>query len=144
MVAPCRILLIEDDLSRIERLRSWMPQSIRLVVATSAGMAMGTLKRDGRGTYAALMLDHDLQQQAATTADATLSGSDLVNLIIQHVGRDAAMLVHSMNSTKAAGMEERLNRAGFWVTRIPMDRLTKEAFCDWVADVEHLWADRSA
>ena len=140
---PCRILLIEDDSARIERFRKWTPEGVRLVVATSGGMAIGALKRDGRGVYAGLMLDHDLQQQAATSADLTLSASNLVNLIIQGVDRSAVILVHSMNFSQGDAMAARLDRAGFWVTRVPMDRLSEAKFLQWVADVQDLWAERS-
>ena len=64
-----RLLLIEDDSERIEQFRAWLPEDARLVVAMSAGRAIGTLQRDGRGVYAGVMLDHDLQQHAATDAD---------------------------------------------------------------------------
>lgn len=106
-------------------------------------MAIGALKRDGRGVYAGLILDHDLQQQAATSADLSLSGSHLVNLIIQGVDRSAAILVHSMNFSRGDAMAARLDRAGFWVTRAPMDRLSEGKFLQWVADVQDLWEDRA-
>jgi hypothetical protein len=90
-----------------------------------------------------MMLDHDLQQQAATSADLGLSGSHLINLIIQCADRTIAILIHSMNPAKAAAMAEKLDSAGFWVTRTPMDRLSERQFREWVRDVQDLWADRT-
>ena len=137
----CRILLIEDDESRIERITGWLPSELRLVVARSAGRAIGTLRIDGPKTYAGIMLDHDLQQQAAVAAEATLSGTDLVGVIIKRVDRDVPLLVHSMNTSRAPIMVERLKHVGFDVRYAPFQLLTKEAFLKWAEHIQDLWDD---
>ncbi len=38
-------------------------------------------------------------------------------------------------------MVDRLEKAGFWVTRIPMDKLTKEKLDAWVEEVREIWED---
>ena len=57
--------------------------------------------------------------------------------------RTIAILIYSMNPAKAAAMAEKLDSAGFWVTRTPMDRLSERQFREWVRDVQDLWADRT-
>ena len=141
MTPRFRILLIEDDPVRIDQFRSWLPSNATLVVAASAGRAIGTLRRDGRGVYGGILLDHDLQQQAATEADRTLSGSNLVDLIIRNCDRRTAILVHSANPAGSRTMAERLDRSGFWVIRIPMYSLTQARFRDWVEEVYEEWLD---
>jgi hypothetical protein len=136
-----RLLLIEDDPVRIERIQSWLPDTARLVTATSAGSAMGILKRDPLGTYGGIILDHDLHMQMKTTEDSGLSGTNIVNLLIHKTDPSVAILVHSMNVERAANMAERLDRAGFWVTRISMDSLTKNKFIEWVEEAQEIWMD---
>lgn len=136
-----RLLLIEDDKLRVERFQSWLPKNTRLVTATSAGSALGILERDPPGTYGGIMLDHDLQQQTKTNEDTALSGSNLVTVIIRTVARSVAILIHSMNITRARAMAERLDRSGYWVTRISMDQLTESQFRDWVEEAREIWED---
>ena len=132
------VLVVEDDPGRVARLREWAPADVRFNVAVSAGQALGALRRDGGKTYAAVMLDHDLQQQALTAADASLSGSDLVEVVARSVHRDTPVMVHSMNPSSAAAMTRRLDAAGFWVYRIPFAELTRDAWLAWIADVREL------
>ena len=139
----CRILLIEDDELRIETIQSWLPEDIRLVVARSAGRAIGTLRMDPPDTYAGVMLDRDLHQHATSTAELALSGTNLVGLIIQRVDLNAAVMVHSMNLAHAPSMVDQLNAAGFWTSYVPFVRLTREGFNNWVSEVRELWVDRA-
>lgn len=141
MSQPFRLLLIEDDKVRIEKFREWVPKNTILVVATSAGQAIGLLRRIAPGDYGGLLLDHDLQQQAVTGADTGLSGSDLIEIITQTVERKISILIHSQNPNGAASMTGRLSEAGFWVTRVPWNLLTKERFCEWVEDVRSEWLE---
>lgn len=136
-----RLLLIEDDPVRIDLFRSWLPRDARLVSATSAGSAIGTLRRDPPGTYGGILLDHDLQMQAKTDSDRGLSGSDLVAGIIRSVPKSVAILVHSANEARAPAVAERLDRAGYWVTRIPMLFLTEDRFLHWVEEARENWED---
>ncbi len=51
-----RILIIEDDQAREERIKSWLPDHVRPVVVASAGAAIGTLRLDSGFVYAGVML----------------------------------------------------------------------------------------
>lgn len=147
MVAMLRVLIVEDDAAREERLRELLPEDFRGVVARSAGAALGILRRDRGSVFKAILLDHDLQQRAVTEADRALSGSQVVELIIAQVSPDVPVLVHSMNPAKAAAMARRLEVAGFWVTRIPMaelrqmDPTSKNRLTDWIAEVRETWEE---
>ncbi|MBK5275610.1 MAG: hypothetical protein JJE30_11230 [Desulfuromonadales bacterium] len=138
-----RILLIEDDDSRVELIKTWLPDDVRLVHAGSAGRAIGILKRDHRDTYAGIMLDHDLQGQIATDMDFFLSGTNVVKSIIENVSPDTPVLVHSMNPSDAPKMVTALTKSGFSVTRLPMRVMTEEGFSEWLEDVRESWEDRS-
>jgi len=136
-----RLLLIEDSQHRIDKIRSWLPEDCLLVVASSAGKAIGILQRDRGYVYGAVMLDHDLNEQALTEADLSLSGSDLVETLVTHLSRDVPILVHSMNATRAPLVVQRLNRARFEVTRLPFEMLHRDAFLNWLEDARFNWAD---
>jgi CheY-like chemotaxis protein len=137
----CRILLIEDDEVRIERVSAWLPPELRLVVARSPGRAIATLRIDGPQTYAGVMLDHDLQAQAIAPEEAGLSGSDLVRLIIARIDHDVPVLVHSMNMSRGPMMVQRLKEAGFDTSYVPFESLTQAHFLAWIARVYDLWDD---
>ncbi len=130
-----RILIVEDNTQREELLRSWIPSDIRVVIARSAGRAIGILERDRGRVYSGIVLDHDLQEKAATEADRYLSGQDLVERIISNVSTDVPILVHSVNASRGWVMVVRLQKKGFDVTHIPMNRLTARAFEEWIGDV---------
>jgi len=136
-----RILLIEDDNNRVTKIKSWLPDDVRLVHAASAGRVLGILKRDSN-QYAGVMLDHDLQTQAATTTDMELSGSTVVMWIKDMISTDVPILIHSMNFSRAPEMKRSLEAAGFSVTRIAMDMLEREHFHSWLNEVRDNWDDR--
>lgn len=136
-----RILLIEDDNKRVEKIRAWLPEDVRLVHAASAGRVLGILNRD-RGQYAGVMLDHDLQIQATTARDTELSGSTVVKWIKEIIPSDVPVLVHSMNPSRAPEMTRFLEANGFSVTRIPMEEMSQELFQVWLDEVRECWADR--
>lgn len=138
---PFRLLLIEDSPHRVDKIRSWLPADCLMVVAASAGKAIGILQRDRGYVYGAVMLDHDLHEQALTETDLTLSGSDLVGTLVAHLSRDVPILVHSMNPTRAPQVAQRLGRAGFEVSRIPYENLDRETFVTWLEDAHFNWAD---
>lgn len=134
-----RFLLIEDNELRITLFKKWVPINVRLVVASSAGKAMGILQRDRGRAYAGIMLDHDLQEQNITLTDRYLSGSDLVRLILRHISRTVPVLVHSMNVSRGPLIAEALEAGGFLVTRIPMSELSRELFLDWIDEAIEMW-----
>ena len=136
-----RLLVIEDDTGRVEMLRNWLPERIKLVVAPSAGAAIGILKRDRGNVYGGIMLDHDLQQRAMTPMDKALSGTDVTQAIINTVSPDVPVLIHSMNSAGSSDMAAILQKAGFEVTRIPIDKLDREILTEWMEEAYGLWED---
>lgn len=140
---PFRLLVIEDDSDREQRLRSWMPPDVRVVVARSGGAAMGILQRDRGSVYAGIILDHDLYLSPATETDRFLSGLEVANSIIECCDRTAHILVHSMNATRRILMVQELTEAGFEVTQIPMEQLTREAFLKWLEDLRNEWSEAS-
>ncbi len=130
-----RILIIEDNRQREGLLCSWIPPDARVVIARSAGRAIGILERDQGRVYSGIVLDHDLQEKPATEADRFLSGQDLVDRIICNVSRDVPILVHSVNTSQGWIMAVRLQKHGFDVRHIPMNVLTAEAFEEWIWEV---------
>jgi hypothetical protein len=138
---PLRILIIEDDAERTERICSWLPDYVRPVVVTSAGKAIGLLNRDRGKVYSGIMMDHDLQEQAVTERDKSLSGTDLVNSIIHNISKDVPIFIHSGNIKDGPAMEKRLESSDFWVTRVPMFRLNKETLLKWIEDVSDWWEE---
>ena len=126
-----RVLLIEDNVRRIERFRAWLPAEILRVEARSAGQAMGFLKRQQPGELCGILLDRDLDQQAMTEIDTRLSGSGLIALIVQYVERHGPVFTHSTNMSGGASMAKRLVAAAFWVTKMATYALTMEGLADW-------------
>ena len=138
-----RLLVIEDDPERVELFRRWTSKDIHIVWARSAGTALGLIRRDPGHVYGGIMLDHDLQQQAMTEDDLTLSGTDVARLIVQCISHDIPILVHSTNQTQAIGVVKQLEHSGFWVEHIPMYNLTKSQFQQWMEDAIDLWLMRN-
>ncbi len=134
-----RILIIEDDPDRVEKLRSWLPTDVIAVAARSAGMAMGILKRDKGKVYAGIMLDHDLDKSPVCETDLKLCGQDVVKLIIRNVSKEVPILIHSCNPSEAPVMHSLLEKAGFAVERISMNDLTEESFKEWLNYVRENW-----
>lgn len=140
-VKRLRVLIIEDDRGRVEKLKAWLPEDVLVVVAWSAGRALGILERDRGAVYAGILLDHDLQQRAATGADETLSGTQVVEAIVRNVSDRVPILVHSMNPVRAPVMARRLTEAGFSVTQVPMESLDREKLLEWLQEVQAYWGD---
>ena len=136
-----RILLVEDDNERVEKIRSWLPEDFRLVHAGSAGRALGILQRD-RDAYAGIMMDHDLRGQMVTAADFKLDGTVVSKEIMALVPSDTPILIHSMNPADAPKMELALSKSGFSVTRIPMSEMTEEKFQEWLEETREMWDAR--
>ena len=134
-----RLLIIEDNVERVNLFRAWCPPEIRVVTATTAGRAIGILRRDAGRVYAGILLDHDLQEQTTLPSDASLSTSDVLDVLIQNTSIDVPIFVHSMNLQCAPAMVTKLESAGFFVTRIPMDHLTQENFLPWLEEVRDWW-----
>ena len=136
-----RILVVEDDPQRASLLQSWLPEDVRTVLVTTAGKAIGLLKRDSGNVYAGIMLDHDLQLQRTTESDFYLSGGDVVEAVIRYISNDVPVLVHSMNFSQAPLMASRLHKAGFSVIQTPMNELTRAILCQWLEEAREIWED---
>ncbi len=136
---PFRLLLVEDNIGRVEELRSWLPPWAKLVWAQSAGGALGLIRRDPGRVYGGILLDHDLGERAMTRDDELLSGTDVAIAIIEHVSADIPVLIHSTNQTKVTRIVRQLEEHGFWVTRIPYYHMTETAFRDWLNEAHEIW-----
>lgn len=137
-----KILVIEDDNSRIKSFNLWLLPGFRIVPTTSAGTALGVIQRDKGYVFAGICLDHDLQGQTKTAEDGDLSGTTVVKSLIRNMDKRTPVLVHSMNPTRAPIMANALKTAGFQdVLRIPMDDLTETLFQEWLQEVRDTWDD---
>jgi CheY-like chemotaxis protein len=103
-----RLLLIEDSDDRIDRFCKWLPEGVVLVVAVSAGRAIGTLQHSRPDDYAGILLDHDLHQQVMHEVEALFSGSNVVDRLIAKISSDVPVLVHSINPGGASNMRRKL------------------------------------
>ena len=140
-----RLLLIEDNQERTRLIESWLPSDVRLVVASSAGRAIGllkTIRRNDESPYAGILLDHDLQDQIVTEVDRFLSGTNVLQFIIRHMPPDVPIMVHSMNYRRAIDLVQKLRGASFEVTRIPFSVLNQDNLTEWLNGVRDIWEDR--
>ncbi|NDY73837.1 hypothetical protein DO021_18900 [Desulfobacter hydrogenophilus] len=136
-----RILIVEDNLERVNLIKAWLPADARPVVVTSAGKAIGLIRRDKGHVYAGIMLDHDLQEHTVNDVDQLLNGMSVVDTLIHYIPNDVPILVHSVNLTRGPAMVNKLRKFNYWVTRIPMDELTQEQCVEWIDEVRELWED---
>jgi CheY-like chemotaxis protein len=136
-----RLLIIEDDAKRESTLRSWLPPEVKPVVATSAGQAIGILRRDAGCVYSGILLDHDLQDRVASEADQFLCGQDVVKTIAEFINHRVPILVHSVNASQSAVMARQLQTCGFEVTKIPMKQLTPTLFGQWLSEILEHWRE---
>jgi len=133
------LFLVEDNGKRVERIREWLPESVTLVHAASAGQAIGILERDRGRTYGAVMLDHDLGLQARTQTDLSISGKQVTQKIIEALHPDTYILVHSMNPSGGEAMTRALGGAGFYVRRRQFWEIEEAWFKEWLAESEEAW-----
>jgi CheY-like chemotaxis protein len=98
---PFRLLLVEDNIGRVEELRSWLPPWAKLVWAQSAGGALGLIRRDPGRVYGGILLDHDLGERAMTRDDELLSGTDVAIAIIEHFSTDIPVLIRTSKQMTA-------------------------------------------
>jgi len=136
-----RLLLVEDDIGRVQDFRVWLPPWAKLVWAQSAGAAIGLIRRDPGQVYGGVLLDHDLGERAKTMDDESLSGTDVALSLVQHFSIDIPILVHSTNQVQVPRVIRQLEDKGFWVTRIPFYNLTERAFLSWLDEAHEIWED---
>lgn len=136
MVLNPRLLLIEDDGDRIAVFSKWMENTeFVLLVARSAGQALGLLRRDGVSVIAGVLLDHDLTESTITDRDKSMSTSDVLPMLASRLRRTVPILIHSHNQSKPIEMQRFLEVSGFSVTRIRFAALDAYRFCDWLDEV---------
>jgi hypothetical protein len=136
-----RLLLIEDDILRVEDFRAWLPSWATLVWAQSAGSALGVIRRDTGRIYGGVLLDHDLEQRVMTVDDESLSGTDVALALVENFSTDVPILIHSMNHLKAPRVARQLEDRGFWVTRIPFYDLSEVRFRAWLEEARDIWEE---
>lgn len=136
-----RLLIVEDDIGRVQELRAWLPAWARLVWAQSAGTALGLIRRDRGAVYAGVLLDHDLDLRTITADDETLSGSQVAIALMECFSPDVPILIHSMNQIQAPRLVRQLEAKGFWVTRLPFSEMTASRFLSWLEEARELWEE---
>jgi len=140
-----RLLLVEDDVGRVDLFSKWLQDSeFVLVTARSGGQAIGMLSKGFDGV-AGLMLDHDLSDAPLTTVDLQLSSSELMPLLQRRLPRHVPVLIHSHNLNKPVIMQRALEASGHSVTRIRFSALEQEPkrFNEWLQDVRDNWDPES-
>jgi len=130
-----RLLVIDDSNERIATLCAWLPKDVHSVIATSPGRALKVLDLDPGAVYAGILLDHDLGQQVVSDAEHGLTGLDVARRVVHRISPDVPILVHSMSHHGGAAMQQLLEAAGFSVTRIRFEELTRERLHHWLDDV---------
>lgn len=96
---------------------------------------MGLLRKGFTEGIAGMMLDHDLDEQAITETDRSISATRLSPAIAATIPRHVPILIHSMNTSKPTHMKKFLEAQGFSVTRIRYAALQKVDFDQWLDDV---------
>jgi hypothetical protein len=134
---PARILLVEDSADR----HGWFKARIdvvpnaRLVWARTGAAAITILSKERPNTYAGVLLDYDLHQQAPDPS-FNVRGDRVVNLVRSTIDPATPILVHSMNPAGGPKMFELLVAEGFSdVERIPFADLDTEKFVKWLEKV---------
>lgn len=136
-----RLLLIEDDLGRVEYFKRWLEGSeFVLLHVQSGGKAMGVLAK-GCESIAGAMLDHDLSDSPLTSVDLTMSTSNLMPLLCRVLPKTAPVLVHSHNASKPPQMQRALEAAGLSVSRVRFATLARDEqrFHAWLEEVRDNW-----
>jgi CheY-like chemotaxis protein len=137
-----RIVLVEDDQGRMDRFTDWLRDTrFLLVICRSGGQALGMFSKGGEG-IAGILLDHDLSDSTITETDRLMSTSNVLPTIVRNVPREVPILIHSHNASKPPQMVKLLQSAGFSVTRIRFDSLTRDRFELWLEDVGDNWESR--
>ena len=133
------LLIVEDNLRRVQWFDIHTPIGFRLIHAKSGGVALGMLQRDKGRVYGGILLDHDLHMRGVLASDKKVSGSEIVETIIANISRDVPILVHSMNPEKSIKMTNALEHAGFWVEKMRWYDITQEMYHEWLEEVKEEW-----
>jgi len=141
-----RIFVVEDDERRLDKFKEWAqdrPQyDLRFVWARSVGKALGILSRTNPQDFAGIMLDHDLGTNAVIAIDQAYNGRDVVRAVLEQICPSTPVFVHSANERFAPEMAATLTASNFLVDQIPMPRLSKHRFCEWLDDLWETYESR--
>lgn len=138
-----RLLLVEDDATRVARFREWLQGTeFVLVHVQSGGQALGLLSRGCDG-IAGVLLDHDLSDSPLTSVDMTMSTSELLPTLCRRLPKSAPVLIHSHNVSKPVHMQRALESAGLSVTRARFALLEQDPqrLRAWLDEVRDNWDD---
>jgi hypothetical protein len=121
------LLLVEDSVERYDTLLEWLPSDMRLVWAHDADAATGFLAREGPTAYAGVVLAAGVPGAAAAVVPA----------LLDRVHPDIPILIHS-TSGEADEAAMPLEDAGFSVTHLAWQDLTRDRFLRWVEEVREV------
>lgn len=114
-------------------IRACVPLDIHCVLAKSAGVALGVLRRD---KFAGIMLDFDLYR--STHADPQLSGGTVAEAICETQTRQCEIFIHSQNPSGARKTFELLKRAGFSVEQCPWSSQAIQPIKFWLQELSEI------
>lgn len=133
-----RLLIVEDDETRVEVFRAWTRRGspeVKITWASSPGTAIGILKRDRGRVFDGVMLDHDLDLRSLTEVDNYLDGKDVADAVVEYVDRDVPIFIHSGNRLEGPKLVARLMGQGFSVEYHPFASLRFNELRAWLKEV---------
>jgi CheY-like chemotaxis protein len=122
-----KLLLVEDNPIRGEKIRACMPVEVRArcAWARTSAAALAILSRV---QFSAIMLDYELEGETA---------EPVAGMITTTQPRDCVVMVHSISATGARKLTEILRRAGFTVEQRPWED------CTAVHDAIRTWTSKA-
>lgn len=133
--SPKTILILEDNLVRLEAMRNAVESSGRdFHVEHWDNAPQMIVEAPGHFPNACLIsLDYDLS--ASRTTMSAGDGMDVVRFLIRHQPI-CAVIIHSTAAEKAVMMAQALRRHGWTVKQVPLSKM--EVIAQWLAAVEEL------
>ncbi len=126
-----RILILEDDIDRMEVFYSKLANDHTVVWVDTASQAIGYL---GRGDFDVVFLDHDLGGEVFVNQADANTGSEVVRWMVSTdtLLSRPTVVIHSLNFPAARSMEDSLNRSDRFdnVYRIPFNQLASRYLDD--------------
>lgn len=135
-----RLLLVEDNQDRIDKIHTWLPVNFELVIAANVDQAVELLKQNNVNTFGAFMLSLDIYKLSSISSDLIPPNSSLeVNLALK-LAKDSSVLVISNDIGLSNLIGQGINNAGFDVTSIPFENFEKGKFLTWAINAYMNWA----
>jgi len=107
------ILFLDDSEDRCKRFRSWCPSSI---IVNTADDCIWQLKHN---EYDIVFLDHDLGGKIYVNSRDKDCGMEVVRWLAKRNINLNTIIVHSLNSSAATLMTEKLRKANYNVSYVP-------------------------